>query len=147
MITYDYSCLFSCKSNDWQPEHNAPVQVRFELITKDEFRRKGNHLNVYCLKATKDDPASRLAVFVKGTSDNRAPFAGWLRSNAEKQVFKINTLVDMLECGSMTKSRHLPRRWIVLKCGSCFPKWLYRLNYHVVYFASWFITNGAKYII
>lgn len=96
-------------------EQNAPVQVRFEHITEDEFRRKGNHPNVYCLKATKDDPASRLAVFVEGTSDNGAPFAGWLRSNAEKQVFKINTLVDMLEGGSMTKSRHLPRRWIMLR--------------------------------
>lgn len=54
-------------------------------------------------------------MFVEGTSDNGAPFAGWLRSNAEKHVFKINTLVDMLEGGNMTKSRHLPRRWIVLK--------------------------------
>jgi hypothetical protein len=96
-------------------EHNTPIQVRFESITEDEFRRKGNYPNVYCLKATKDDPASRLAVFIEGTSDNGAPFAGWLRSDAEKQVFKVNTLVDMLEGGSMTKSRHLPRRWIVLK--------------------------------
>ncbi|XTI89807.1 hypothetical protein V2W45_1241595 [Cenococcum geophilum] len=96
-------------------EHNAPVQVRFESITEDEFRRKGNHPNVYCLNATKDDPASRLAVFVEGTSDSGAPFAGWLRSNAEKKVFKINTLVDMFEGGSMIKSRHLPRRWIELK--------------------------------
>jgi hypothetical protein len=54
-------------------------------------------------------------VFVEGTSNNGAPFAGWLRSNAEKQVFKINTLVDMFEGGSMIKSRRLPRRWVVLK--------------------------------
>lgn len=54
-------------------------------------------------------------MFVEGTSDSGAPFAGWLRSNAEKKVFKINTLVDMFEGGSMIKSRHLPRRWIELK--------------------------------
>lgn len=71
-------------------EHNTPIQVRFESITEDEFRRKGNYPNVYCLKATKDDPASRLAVFVEGTSDNGAPFAGWLRSNGQKRVFKMN---------------------------------------------------------
>ena len=96
-------------------EHNTPVQVRFEIITEDEFRRKDNHPNVYCLNGTKDDPASRLAVFVEGTSNNGAPFAGWLRLKAEKGVFKINTLVDILEGGSMTKSSHIPRRWIVLK--------------------------------
>ena len=96
-------------------EHNTPVQVRFEIITEDEFRRKGNHPNVYCLNGTKDDPASRLAVFVEGTSNNGAPFAGWLRSNSEKQVFKINTIMDMFEGGSMTKSRYLPRRWVALK--------------------------------
>ena len=96
-------------------EHDAPVQVRLELTAKDEFRQKGKHANVYCVKATKDDPASRLAVFVEGTSENGAPFAGWLQTDAERRVFKINTLVDMLEGGSMTKSRHLPRRWVSLK--------------------------------
>ncbi len=96
-------------------DHNSPVQVLFELITEDECRCKGNHLNVYCLKAKKDDPASRLAVFLEGTSDNGVPIAGCLRSNAEKKVFKINTFVDMLEGGSLTKSRHLPQRWIVLR--------------------------------
>jgi hypothetical protein len=110
------SCFRFTISRKWvRLEHEAPVQVRFEIITEDEFRRKGNHPNVYCLKATKDDPASRLAVFVEGTSDNGAPFAGWLRSNAKKQVFKINTLVDMFEGGSMPKSSHLPRRWVELR--------------------------------
>lgn len=96
-------------------ENDAPVQVRLELTAKDEFRQKGKHANVYCVKATEDDPASRLAVFVEGTSKHGAPFAGWLQTNGKKQVFKINTLVDILEGGSMTKSRHLPRRWITLK--------------------------------
>lgn len=96
-------------------KHDTPVQVRLESITENKFRRKGNYPKVYCLNATKDDPASRLAVFVEGTSNNKAPFAGWLRTNAEKLVFKMNTLVDILKGGSMTKSSHIPRRWIVLK--------------------------------
>ena len=107
-------CIFNISRKWVHLEHDAPVQVRLELTIEDEFRRKGKHANVYCVNATKDDPASRLAVFVEGTSENGEPFAGWLQSNAKKQVFRINTLVDLLEGGSITKSRHLPRRWIDL---------------------------------
>jgi hypothetical protein len=95
-------------------EDGAPIQVRLDLITEDELRRKGSHPNVYCTCATRDDPASRLAVFVEGTSATGVPFAGWLRSRATKKVFKMNTLVDMLEGGTMFQSRNTPRRWISL---------------------------------
>ena len=108
-------CSFTISRKWVHLEHDAPVQVRFELITEDELRQKGKHANVYCVNATKDDPASRLAVFVEGTSEKGEPFAGWLQTNAQQKVFSINTLVDLLEGGSMTKSRHLPRRWIHLK--------------------------------
>lgn len=96
-------------------EHDAPVQVRFELMSEDEFQRNGRNPKAYCMKATKSDPAARLAIFVEGTSINGKPFAGWLRSSGEMQVRKVNTLVDILEDGTMTKSRHLPRRWVDLK--------------------------------
>lgn len=96
-------------------EHNTPLQVRIELITTDELGKMGNFPNVYCMKAQRYDPAARLAIFVEGTSIKGQPFAGWLRSFAEKQVLKINTLVDILEGGSMLQSRHKPRRWVVLR--------------------------------
>lgn len=73
------------------------MQVRPELITEEEFKANGRIPNVYCLKATKLDPASRLALFVEGTFADGAPFAGWLRSRGDHSVFKMNSFVDMLE--------------------------------------------------
>jgi hypothetical protein len=96
-------------------EHDEPIQVRPELISKEEFMLQGKHPNVHCLKATNKDPASRLAIFVEGTFADGAPFAGWIRSNGENQVYKMNTLVDLLEGGTMLQSSDLPRRWISLK--------------------------------
>lgn len=96
-------------------EHDAPLQVRIKLITINELETIGSFPNVYCIKAKRHDPAARLAIFVEGTSIRGQPFAGWLRTSAEKQVWKVNTLVDILEGGTMTQSRHKPRRWVVLR--------------------------------
>lgn len=93
-------------------EKNAPIQVRVELLTMDEFQRNGSAPTAYCIKATEKDPASRLSIFVEGTSETGTPFAGWIRSGGQKQVFHTNTFVDLLEGGSMAQSSHLPRRWI-----------------------------------
>jgi hypothetical protein len=76
---------------------------------------QGKHPNVYCLKATNKDPASRLAIFIKGAFADGALFAGWIQSNGENQVYKMNTFVDLLERGTMLQSSDLPRRWISLE--------------------------------
>lgn len=91
-------------------EHNSPVQVRLELAKKGDIPS-----HVYCVNATKDDPAARLAVFIEGTSRTGVSFSGWLQSKSTKKIMKMNTLVDILDGGSMTTSRHLPRRWIRIR--------------------------------
>jgi hypothetical protein len=96
-------------------EEKAPVQVRPELITEEEFKANGRIPNVYCLKATKLDPASRLALFVEGTFVDGAPFAGWLRSRGDHSVFKMNSFVDMLEGATMLEVSKRTRRWWSLK--------------------------------
>lgn len=96
-------------------EEKAPVQVRPELITEEEFKANGRIPNVYCLKATKLDPASRFALFVEGTFADGAPFAGWLRSRGDHSVFKMNSFVDMLEGATMLEVSKRTRRWWSLK--------------------------------
>jgi hypothetical protein len=103
-------------SRQWvRLEHDGPIQVRFHLMTEAELETHGISTHVYCRKAEKFDPAARLAVFIEGTTIEGNPFAGWIQSDATLQVFKVNTLVDVLDSGTMTKSRHLPRRWVKLR--------------------------------
>jgi len=65
---------------------------------------------MYYLKATKEDPASRLALFVEGTFVDRVPFTSWLRSRGDYSVFKINSFVDILEGATMLDVSKRTRR-------------------------------------
>jgi hypothetical protein len=96
-------------------EDKALVQVRPELITKAEFKASGRMPHVYYLEATKEDPASRLALFVEGTFADGATFAGWLRSRGDYAVLKMNSFVDMLEGATMLDVSKRTRRWWSLK--------------------------------
>jgi hypothetical protein len=84
-------------------------------VSEEALSPKGRPPHVYCSNATEEDPAFRLAIFVEGTFANGIPFAGWLQSNGEDIVKKMNTFVDLLEGGTMYQSRKLPRQWIELK--------------------------------
>jgi hypothetical protein len=96
-------------------EEKAPIQVRPELITEAEFKASGRIPHVYCLEATKEDPASRLALSVEGTFADGIPFAGWLRPKGDYSVFKINSIVDILEGATMLDVSKRTRRWWSLK--------------------------------
>jgi len=93
-------------------EDNAPAQVRVELLTADEFQHNGSGPNIYCTKAIEKDSARRLSIFLEVTTETGTSFAGWMKSGGQRNVFRVNTCVDLLEGGSMTQSSHLPRRWI-----------------------------------
>jgi hypothetical protein len=47
----------------------APIQVRVELLTADEFQNNGSGLTNYCTKAAEKDPASRLSILVERTTE------------------------------------------------------------------------------
>jgi hypothetical protein len=94
-----------------QLENEAPIEVRFELTTKDELRQKGPPENVYCLGASTNDPAIRLAIHIEGTDENGKPFAGWLQVQSALRIPKMNTFVEMLDGGSMLDSSKRPNRW------------------------------------
>lgn len=96
-------------------EDGAPIQVRPLLLSKNNLTSEGQAPYIYCTKATEEDPASRLAIFVEGTLADGQPFGGWLRSGGQNNVYKMNTFVDLLEGGTMMQSKECPRRWICLK--------------------------------
>ncbi len=96
-------------------EEKAPIQVRPELITEEELKANGRIPNVYCLRATNQDPASRLALFIEGTFADGVSFAGWLRSRGEDSVLQMNSFVDMLEGATMLEVSKRSRRWWSLK--------------------------------
>jgi len=75
-------------------------------MTKAELEIHGISAHIYCRKAERFDPAALLAVFIKGTTIEGNSSAGWIQSDATLQVFKVNTLEDVLDGGTMTKSSH-----------------------------------------
>jgi hypothetical protein len=74
------------------------------------------HPMMYASCALKTDPASRLAVSVTGR-DSKGTFLIWLKTNGRKVVFKMNTLVDILEGYTFEERKTFLRRWIQEKDG------------------------------
>lgn len=69
-------------------------------------------LQMYATKALATDPASRLAVSIKGQG-TYGGYHAWLRNPGKKCVVKMNTLVDILEGVSLEESKEMDRRWYV----------------------------------
>lgn len=69
----------------------------------------------YASQAMPYDPASRLAVSIKGCNTVGHEVDRWIQSIGKKVPMKMNTLVDMLEGVTLTETRALSRRWIVIR--------------------------------
>ncbi|KAJ5528883.1 hypothetical protein N7527_002276 [Penicillium freii] len=67
----------------------------------------------YASEAMPCDPASRLAISIKGCNSSGNEVDGWIQSFGSKAAMKINTLVDMLEGITLTETRSFCRRWDV----------------------------------
>jgi hypothetical protein len=83
---------------------DEPIKVRCELA-------EDIHEHIYAKKSLPSDPASRLGVYVTGKAKGN-DFAGWISSDGEMDVYKINTFVDRLEGVKTEESMTLARRWI-----------------------------------
>lgn len=70
------------------------------------------HPYAYTKTAEPRDPASRLAISIKET-DSHGDFHVWLMTKGQKNVFKINSLVDLLDGYTTDESRAFGRRWYV----------------------------------
>lgn len=71
------------------------------------------HPMKYACRALKTDPASRLAISVTG-HDSNGMFVVWLESKTgTRTVFKMNTLVDILEKYTYEERKAFPRRWFL----------------------------------
>lgn len=77
---------------DITEEEFISIQVRYDL-TKDESL----HPFMYARRASTDDRCCRLDVHVEGNDPYGRPFLGWVSSDGELQVKKMNTFVDWLE--------------------------------------------------
>lgn len=64
----------------------------------------------YATKSLPTDPASRLKISIEGVSARGQPFLVWLRNTGEMVVFRMNTLVDMLENLDIHDPSHRTRR-------------------------------------
>lgn len=69
----------------------------------------------YASQAMPYDPASRLAISIKGCNTFDVKVDKWLQSPGKRIPMKINTLVDMLEGIPLTEIRGLSRRWFVIR--------------------------------
>ncbi|KAL2825595.1 hypothetical protein BDW59DRAFT_146039 [Aspergillus cavernicola] len=76
------------------------------------------HPNCYVQRAQARDPASRLAVSLRGC-DIHGLFHVWLMTNGKCNVMKMNSLVDILEGYSLEESRSFERRWHVKAMKPC----------------------------
>ncbi|PLB49413.1 hypothetical protein P170DRAFT_495390 [Aspergillus steynii IBT 23096] len=81
------------------------VQMQFYLTETPNPR-------AYARGALLTDPASRLAVSIKGRG-SRGDFHVWLSNRAELVVMKMNSLVDALEGFTLNESKTFRRRWYV----------------------------------
>lgn len=70
------------------------------------FLTENAHPDRYARFALETDPASRLLI---GLTSSK--WKGWLFSEGEKDIYKMNTLVDVLERISTEQSKHFERRW------------------------------------
>ncbi|KAE8335971.1 hypothetical protein BDV24DRAFT_155573 [Aspergillus arachidicola] len=68
------------------------------------------HPNAYTHMAEARDPASRLAISISG-HDTQGSFHAWLQTKGSRNVFKMNSLVDVLEGYSLEESKQFQRRW------------------------------------
>ncbi|KAB8213450.1 hypothetical protein BDV33DRAFT_196915 [Aspergillus novoparasiticus] len=68
------------------------------------------HPNAYTHMAEARDPASRLAISISG-HDAQGSFHTWLQTKGSRNVFKMNSLVDVLEGYSLEESKQFQRRW------------------------------------
>ncbi|PVI01067.1 hypothetical protein DM02DRAFT_525729, partial [Periconia macrospinosa] len=73
----------------------------------------GVHEHCYARKSLAMDSAARLGIHVEGVnSKNGRTFAVWLHSDGDLAVFRMNTLVDMLEGLDIWNPSGRMRRWI-----------------------------------
>jgi hypothetical protein len=73
----------------------------------------GIHEHRYARKSLAIDPAARLGIYVEGVnSTSGGAFAIWLHSDGDLAVFRMNTLVDMLEGLDIWDSSGRTRRWV-----------------------------------
>ncbi|KNG86359.1 hypothetical protein ANOM_007288 [Aspergillus nomiae NRRL 13137] len=76
-----------------------------------QFHLAGSrHPNAYAQLAETRDPASRLAVSISG-HDAQGSFHTWLQTQGIRNVYKMNSLVDVLEGFSFEESQKFERRW------------------------------------
>jgi hypothetical protein len=66
----------------------------------------------YATKSLSTDPASRLKISIKGVSARGQRFLVWPRNTGKMVVFRMNTLVDMLENLDIHDPSHCMRRWV-----------------------------------
>ncbi|KAE8418752.1 hypothetical protein BDV36DRAFT_294798 [Aspergillus pseudocaelatus] len=76
------------------------------------------HPNAYAQMAETRDPASRLAISISG-HDAQGGFHTWLQTKGTRNVFKMNSLVDVLEGYSLEESQHFQRRWHSMRLVPC----------------------------
>jgi hypothetical protein len=84
------------------------------VLVTISIEEKHPHRFYYAARSAADDPAIRLGVHVSGKDVDRKAFAGWIHSNGEMVVKKVNTLVDQLEGNPLQYSMMQPRRWLKL---------------------------------
>ncbi|OQE71767.1 hypothetical protein PENNAL_c0101G08685 [Penicillium nalgiovense] len=84
------------------PENKVFVQFRlYEMAVSHR----------YASEAMPCDPASRLAISIKGCNSSGNEVDEWIQSSGSKAAMRINTLVDMLEGITLTETRSFCRRW------------------------------------
>ncbi|KAF4765032.1 hypothetical protein HAV15_003623 [Penicillium sp. str.  len=76
----------------------------------------------YASEAMPCDPASRLAISIKGYNSSGNEVDEWIQSSGSKAAMKINTLVDMLEGITLTETRSFCRRWDVSRTEKGAPR-------------------------
>jgi hypothetical protein len=84
---------------------DTPVRPGDDIAIQ-AFLTENPHPDRYARFAMATDPASRLLV---GLTCSK--WEGWLFSEGEKDVFKMNSLVDILENVPNEESKLLERRW------------------------------------
>lgn len=97
------------KEHDLQFEDGAIVSVQFHLA-------ETGHPMRYARYAQQSDPARRFAISISG-HDTKGDFYVWLQSQfrTEKLIFKINSLVDILEGYSLVETKGFRRRRFYMK--------------------------------
>jgi hypothetical protein len=84
----------------------------------------------YAEMALRTDPATRSAISVSG-HDPGGDFHLWLNNLGPRSVFKINSLVDMLEGCTFSEIKTFRRRWYIEFAGRRprrSPKQIYTSN-------------------